>query len=212
MNKWVVFPRYGFGSLLAGMVLILTVASFSGSSFEERLLERISISLLLIASVYLLSRKRHMLVLAALFSIPTLVTNWAAVVYSHSWLQLADHVTNVIFFGYVTWCLLQQIFKAERVGTDTIMGSICIYLLLGFTWSFLYGALAVVQPGAFADMTAEQISTLVYFSFVTLSTLGYGDILPVTRQAQMLAYSEALTGQLYLAVLVARLVGLYRVK
>ncbi|RWW97434.1 potassium channel family protein [Aestuariirhabdus litorea] len=209
MAKWLVFPRYGFGSMAAGIVCILAMATLSGSSFLDHFLIRLSISVLLIASVYLLSRSPKQLLVSVLLGLPTMVTNWAVLVMSNEWLVLADHLTNVLFFTYVTWCLLQQVFSSGQVSGDTIWGSICIYLLIGFIWSFIFGALSVLQPHALTHISADQVSSLVYFSFVTLSTLGYGDITPVTRQAQMLAFSEALMGQLYLTVLVARLVGLY---
>lgn len=204
------FPRFGFGSMLIGMVLVLVVSTLADDDLLfNRVLIRLSISLLLIASVYLLSHNRRVLVIAVILGLPTLATNWGVVTHESSWLILVNYCSNVLFFSYVTWCLLQQIFTAWRVTADTIWGSICIYLMLGFVWSFVYGALAVVQVTAFKDVAADQIASLVYFSFVTLSTLGYGDITPLTRQAQVLAFSEALVGQLYLTVLVARLVGLY---
>ncbi len=204
------FPRFGFGSMLIGMVSVLVVSTLADDDLLfNRVLIRLSISVLLIASVYLLSHNRRVLVTAVVLGLPTLATNWGVVTHEYPWLMLMNYCSNVLFFSYVTWCLLQQIFTARRVTGDTIWGSICIYLMLGFVWSFIYGALAVVQAGAFKDVAAEQVASLVYFSFVTLSTLGYGDITPLTRQAQVLAFSEALVGQLYLTVLVARLVGLY---
>lgn len=203
------FPRFGFGSMLLGMVSVLGVSTLADEGLFNRVLIRLSISALLVASVYLLSHNRRMLLIGGILGLPPLVTNWGVLTYEYSWLMLMNYCSNALFLGYVTWCLLQQIFTARRVTGDTIWGSICIYLMLGFVWAFIYGALAVVQTEAFKDMAADQVSSLIYFSFVTLSTLGYGDITPLTRQAQVLAFSEALVGQLYLTVLVARLVGLY---
>ena len=98
---------------------------------------------------------------------------------------------------------------------DKIAGAICVYLLLGVIWSLAYAIIAVTTPGAFRapeEITAGLAGgshAFIYFSFVTLTTLGYGDISPVAPVSQTLAWFEAVTGQLYLTILVARLVGLH---
>jgi voltage-gated potassium channel len=89
----------------------------------------------------------------------------------------------------------------------------CIYLLLGLSWALLYAFLNRIAPGSFSGMQHTalelQVWEFVYTSFVTLTTLGYGDISPMTPIARSLAYMEAIVGQFYLAVLVASLVGTY---
>ena len=134
---------------------------------------------------------------------------------------IGEHLLEILFLGYVTVVLLKHLFRAERVSFDTICASICAYLLLATIWAMVYSVLDVMQPGSFvfAFVEAGQGSLMrfgdeksvysLYFSVVTMTTLGYGDIVPTSPAAQMLAAVEALTGQLYLAVLVARLVGLH---
>jgi hypothetical protein len=101
------------------------------------------------------------------------------------------------------------------VTADKIYGALCVYLLIGLTWGFMFLTLEGVQPGSFSlgqgqpNGIAKDPATLVYFSFVTLSTVGYGDITPLSPPARSLAFMEAIIGQIYLAVLVARLVGLH---
>ena len=93
------------------------------------------------------------------------------------------------------------------------MGSICVYILVGISWSIFYFFVSVIHPGAFDGITEigakQQFTDLLYYSFVTLSTLGYGDINPVTPIARTLAYIEALFGQFYIAILVASFVGMH---
>lgn len=105
---------------------------------------------------------------------------------------------------------------ADEVTGDVIAGALSVYLLLGLTWSLVYQGLALVNPGAFTVGSAIAGTgpldwmDFLYYSFITLATVGYGDITPVTPLAQSLAYAEAVTGVLYVAVLVARLVSAYR--
>ncbi len=104
----------------------------------------------------------------------------------------------------------------NRVSGDAIFGAVCGYLLLGIIWSLLYGAAETASPGSFVtappkgeDVAAVRLhrDDLSYFSFITLATVGYGDVTPTTPLARMLAWTEAITGQFYLAILVAGLVG-----
>ncbi len=104
----------------------------------------------------------------------------------------------------------------NRVSGDAIFGAVCGYLLLGIIWSLLYGAVETASPRSFVtappkgeDVSAVRLDRddLSYFSFITLATVGYGDVTPTTTLARMLAWTEAITGQFYLAILVAGLVG-----
>jgi voltage-gated potassium channel Kch len=100
---------------------------------------------------------------------------------------------------------------------DLVYGSISVYLLIGVAWAYVYSALESTSPGSFhyaqqtssLDTSPVPLSLVVYYSYVTLATLGYGDITPVTTPAQSLAVLEAITGQFYLTILVARLVGIF---
>jgi voltage-gated potassium channel Kch len=111
--------------------------------------------------------------------------------------------------------LLRFVLRAPSVNTEVLCASISAYLMLGLLWTVAYWLVAQVTPNAFAFNTATGTKeTMVgfnafYFSFITLSTVGYGDITPVSRIARWLAATEAMTGLLYVTVLIARLVSLY---
>lgn len=144
-----------------------------------------------------------------------------AVVYAHSrTLNLVGSLGWMLLLSFVTWSTLRGVLKQRAVTSETICMSISVYLLLGVTWAFLYVVIFLLQPGAFsisglattipghsAD-TQSLLPTLGYFSLITLSTVGYGDITPLTMQARFAAAAEGITGQFYLAILVARLVGM----
>jgi hypothetical protein len=111
------------------------------------------------------------------------------------------------------------VFRSREITTESLAGAICAYLLIGALWADVFSILETVRPGSFSSVTATsdavtavesarlQVAQFSYFSFVTLSTLGYGDITPLTRPARNLAALEAIFGQLYLAFLIARLVS-----
>jgi voltage-gated potassium channel len=125
-----------------------------------------------------------------------------------------------LLLAFVTWSTLRGVLKQKAITSETISMSISVYLLLGFTWALLYLFIFIVQPGAFSIAGLPQppsthpadpnplFPVLGYFSLITLSTVGYGDITPLTMQARFAAAAEGITGQFYLAILVARLVGM----
>jgi hypothetical protein len=138
--------------------------------------------------------------------------------------------TDVLVWNRVMWLLvaalvllaivaiLMSVMRATRVDADKIMGAICALFLIGLFWSFLYQFIDSVDPDSFdgsghdhahSVIGGPRQAELLYFSFVTMTTLGYGDIVPTNQLTRALATMEALAGQLYLAVLVARLVALH---
>jgi hypothetical protein len=120
----------------------------------------------------------------------------------------------LLFFVYVTWSQLRSLLRQREVTSETISMSISIYLLLGVSWGLLYIVILTSDPEAFRFATspgvgeAHRFPILLYFSLTTLSTVGFGDITPLTLQARYAAVAEGITGQFYLAIVVARLVAM----
>ena len=106
--------------------------------------------------------------------------------------------------------MINKIFTQTQVTADTIRGGIAVYFLLGILWACLYRLLLYLDPHAIAISNYDgKFSTIMYFSFTTLTTLGYGDIVPVAWHARSLTILESTIGQIYMTVLIARLVGLH---
>ncbi len=116
-----------------------------------------------------------------------------------------------IYLGVAVLLILRDILLCQRITADTIRGGICVYFLIGFVWALLYGIVTSFDPQAFSQplIGGESYSKVIYFSFVTLTTLGYGDIIPVSPLATMLTNLEAIIGQMYPAILISILVGGY---
>lgn len=129
-----------------------------------------------------------------------------------SWAKwTAASVLGTFLWG-ATLVLLSDVLRNRTLRlAERIRGAICVYFLLGLSWAFLYSTVAALKPGAFAGLTAEAgriSSQLLYYSFITLTTVGYGDITPVSELARTLAWLQAFTGQMYVAITIARLVSL----
>ncbi len=177
-------------------------------------------TVVLIAAAYSASEKRRVLYMAVGILVPTVIVSWLAHFNKDHYLFLANHLLLILFFAYIGVAILRSVIRDERVTVDKISAALCSYLLLGMIWSFIFSLLELVIPGSFhlpheaGAVGAEDLylasgfKNALYFSFVTLTTLGYGDITPVSRLAQNLCVMEAVMGQVYMTVLVARLVGL----
>lgn len=175
----------------------------------------------LLAAVHAVARHRRLFWVAAVLSVPVLLATWSAPLESATpgavgrWLVVAWHGAGLTFLGMVAGFILYEVLEDEKISTDKIWGAICVYLLLGTAWALLYAMLERLRPGSFSmnvsagATTADQFAPFTYYSFVTLTTLGYGDVTPIAPAARTFSWLEAATGQLYIAVLVARLVGLH---
>ena len=123
-------------------------------------------------------------------------------------------IFSLLFYGFIIFELLRYIIRCKIVDSSILSASACVYLLLGLFWCYVYALLDYYFPGSILPIVEidifDNFSRYLYFSFVTLTTLGYGDITPSTKVAQNWVVLEAIIGQFYLTVLVARLVGLYR--
>lgn len=118
---------------------------------------------------------------------------------------------TVVSFGLMAVVVLAQTFRDGPVNAHRVQGAVAAYLLLGLAWAAAYAFVAALDPGAFASARPETARErgFLYFSFITLTSVGYGDITPVHHAARSLAMLEALTGQLYPAILIGRIVTLY---
>lgn len=119
-------------------------------------------------------------------------------------------VLALVAYGYAIVVFLALILSHRVVTGSTVAGALCIYLLLGILWTFAYLLVERLAPGSFAGLREDPRNDFLYLSFVTLTTLGYGDVTPLSDAARHLAMLEAVTGQLYLVTMVARMVGVAR--
>ena len=128
-----------------------------------------------------------------------------------TFLKVSIHSVYALYLGVAVFLILQDIIRTKHITADTIRGSICAYLLIGFFWALLYVIVASFDERAFSQTASEAdfYARAIHFSFTTITTLGYGDIVPISPFATMLTNLEAVIGQLYPSTLIAVLVGNY---
>ena len=162
-----------------------------------------------------LSERRKPFVIAIILSVISFVATWLLLVFPQHWTVLVSHSSIIILVSFFSVTILGYVFDRGRVTADKIFAAICVYFLLGYAWTFVYAVIDEIQPGSFANLIVHEkefpgrVMQLRYFSFMTLTTVGYGDMVPRSPIARTMAALEAVMGQIYLAVLVARLVGLH---
>ena len=207
--------RRSVAIFLAALVLFLIATPLSEYLVDPGLLEGLLLSAVLILGVLAVGAQRKTLLLGALLLVPAIIAQWVHHYRPDLVAPGVFLVPGILLLILVTGTLLKFVLRAPRVDSEVLAAGVATYLLLGILWSLAYLLIASLVPDAFvlpADSgpkkSIDPFSAL-YFSFVTLSTVGYGDIVPAARVARMLAVLEAITGVLYLSVLVARLVTLY---
>lgn len=199
--------------MLVSIVCFLFISPFLQDFPWLRSLMNIFLTGILISGVYSVVHQKSSAVIASLLAVPMFVSIWVHQFTGLSMLAVVGNCFGILFMSFLAVLILSSVICARKVTQDVILGSIVVYLFMGVIWGFVFTLIETVQPGSFslsAEATFPQVvSLLLYFSFVTLTTLGYGDITPLSAPARSFAYLEALVGQIYLTVLVARLVGLH---
>jgi hypothetical protein len=214
--------RISYIGLLGALVVFLLLPPFLETERWGMRLADLAFSLVLLAGLATAAGHPRQLRCGAALLIPALVTRWAAHLSGAEWLLVSRLVLGMLFLVYAAFVILSDLAREREVSLDTISGGICVYLLLGVGWALGYALVEVEAPGSFAmggealpppsfvlDDGGAWLWSFIYLSFVTLTTLGYGDLTPLTRVTQMLTSAEAIFGQLFIAVFIARLVGLY---
>lgn len=204
----------GFTWLL-GSLLVLLVASalLTGVRYGEAL-SHVLIGLTLVTSLYSLSHRRAWVWAGG--SLATIAYGALSVAYvaGSPAAALVGFGTGCVFYLLAALMILVRVLVRTRISTEELAGAVSVYLLLGIGGAFVFAFVEGLVPGSIVDMngasaTHRPLGEYLYFSFTCLTTLGFGDLVPASPEARVFAYLEAVIGQVYLTVLVARLVGLH---
>jgi voltage-gated potassium channel len=209
------FRRFTTVQLLVALGLLFISFPFLEEVKGGNVIVSILFSLVLLSAVLAVAERKRVLIIAIILAIPAIGGRWI----NH---LLPDLIPPSVFLsaglilvGFVVANLLRFVLRAPSVNVEVLCASIAAYLMLGLMWTMAYWLVDQLTPGgafSFNTNTGKQSMNgfnAFYFSFITLSTVGYGDITPVSRIARWLAAMEAMTGLLYVAVLISRLVALY---
>jgi voltage-gated potassium channel len=207
--------RFSTVQLLIVLGLFFICAPLVEEIEGGRLILSILFSLVLLAAVLAVAQRKRVLVIALLLVIPAIAGRWINHLRPDLVSPVVFLICGLVLIAFVVAQLLDFMLRAPSVTLEVLCASISAYLMLGLTWTMAYWLVDQLTPGgAFSFNTNTGTRSMnafngFYFSFITLSTVGYGDITPVSRIARWLAAMEAMTGLLYVAVLIARLVALY---
>ena len=201
------------------LLIALAILFFSVPFVEEieggDLIVSALLSVVLLSAVLAVANRRRNLAVGLLLAVPALAGRWINHLHPHLVPAPVFLFAGIGLVAFVVFNLLQFVLRASSVDVEVLCASISAYLMLGLIWTMAYWLVYYLTPEAFAFNTATGTKQTMegfnafYFSLITLSTVGYGDITPVSKVARTLAAMEAMTGLFYVAVLIARLVALY---
>ncbi|MCL4246124.1 MAG: hypothetical protein KJ002_13510 [Candidatus Dadabacteria bacterium] len=203
-------------SYLAKSLILLIIAYpyLETNTIDQVILTALTIMVMTAAIIAVSKTRRDYIIMAAL-SLPwfvSLIVNLPLFEVDGGVIIRKEIVFAVLLFFYTTISIFIHLLKSREVTTEILFAAVCVYFLIGLSWAALYVLVELVRPGSFIDTTghlAMSPSRYLFFSYVTLTTVGYGAIIPATDQARSIAMIEAIVGQLYITFMVARLVGLH---
>ena len=203
----------GFRNLLVLLLLYIMGSPFLEPYPSLDFFAHISLSIALFAAVYTVHRQGNRRSFAIALLLPLLILYWLGLYDIIPFSRLGARLLFSVYYGLLIYSFVAQIKRAHRVDTNVLYATFSLYLIIGLFWGSLYRLLYQLQPGSYAGVLLENPQYLDhafnYFSFVTLTTLGYGDITPQTAGAASLCHMEAIVGQFFTAVVVAWLVGMF---
>ena len=201
-----------FLSLLIFIIAMIIIGPLVEEFVRLSILIDILWSAILVSAIYAISQKKHHILIAVLLALPMLGSIWSKYFVQHKALIVVGSLCGAAFFLFTIIQMLIFIYGHKEVTRDLIVGAAVVYLFMALMWTFIFTVVETLHPGSFNLPEGQDIEAtrhFLYYSFVTLTTLGYGDITPITSLARSLCILEAVIGQLYLVVQVAWLVGVH---
>lgn len=219
INRLLRSDRGRYTTLLVAILLVILVSPHLQPGLGFDLLLSLGFGFILIAAVFAISGNRVYLWVCWILLAAAASGNVLLLISPGPLFAMVRVIPSAMFFLLVSMAFLRHILEAEEINVDRILGAVCVYLLLGIGWTVVFSTLELLHPGSFripgeipilvAERQEMLFGVFIYYSFVTMSTLGYGDIAPITPAARTFSILEAIMGQMYLAVIVATLVGIH---
>ena len=200
--------------LLLALIGLILIMPYTHADIVSRVGLSILGSLVLIAGAYAIGRSRQMVVASFGLAILAIVLQWSALLSRVPVLFGLAGIAYIAFLGLTIGEVLRYLLRRGPVTADKLHGALAGYIMIAFLWAFLYAIVEVFAPGSFnfphTDSTdPHAFFRLLYFSFTTITTVGFGDITPVSDQARSLVMIEEFVGVFFVGILIARLAGLY---
>lgn len=209
-----------YRNIFIALIAVVLIDALAPNALARGRFADLMVAAVLVAALVETVRSRHNAFWALALGLPAIVARVVAAFLPDSTTQNTTVLgLTVVFFMFLIWNLLHDLNAGERSTSERVYGALCAYVFIGLLFALIFAHLEYREPGSFTvsnDLLAAQTAgesslfpVFTYFSFVTMTTLGFGDITPVAEHARTLAWLEALLGQLYLAVMVAGLVAIH---
>lgn len=200
--------------LLTLLILFFLINPFLADNRVSNIILFVVFSLIIFISLYVIENDKLLTYFTIIFALFSYSTYYYVI-----WIQpdkftyIFHFVFTFLFMSSITYAIIYSVAEQKEISADTLFGAICGYLLIGLTWTYIYLLLASIDDSSFSihlnhDGTRARIDHFIYYSFVTLTTTGYGDILALKSISRTFSWLEAIIGQVYLAVWISQLVGL----
>lgn len=210
-----------FGLLAATILTVIVLVMLIEPLMPGRLTLQVLISLPILFGLWVVSGNSSLLVFGIVAAVVSTGLGITSIARGDDFFMMLDLALRAVFLLVVAGWITREVLRQERISTDTLLGGVSVYLILGTVYSLLYVMIGLGDPEAFRASAGDVpitvvgphslsgLPTFLYFSFSTLTTAAYGDIVPAAAPARLLAISEGMIGQLFPAVFMARLVGLH---
>ena len=214
LKTW--FSGY-FSQLLISLILLFILRPYDRGSLYLSIWQVLFFGVFL-SAIFNCNHSRRIKVITSCFALPAVVLEWILVFYPLRLLTILFLFLTLCFIAVATYSIIARVVIDARVKLETLRGVICAYFMLAFGFAFAYFLIEILVPGSFhfsfyeippLETHGHFLSEMMYFSFVTLLCIGYGDIIAVKDVSQTLTILEGIMGQFYIAILVARLVAVY---
>lgn len=209
-----------YRNIFLALIAVILVDALAPNEFARGRFSDLMVAALLLAALIETVRSRHNAIWALALGLPAIVVRVIAAFRPDTTAQNTTVLgLSTLFLAFLIWNLLHDLNTSDRSTSERIFGALCAYVFIGFLFALIFAHLEYREPGSFyvsndlLDQSAvnesSQLNIFIYYSFVTMTTLGYGDVTPISENARTLAWLEALIGQLYLAVMVAGFVAVH---
>jgi voltage-gated potassium channel len=195
------------------MPLLSTFPALAKNALLMRVTVQVGFCALMLLGIWGLPQRSYLFKFGLALALLTVTFTAIDIFFDSIVIELGLNAAVLLFSVSSAVIATQHVFSGTKVDRNLLFGAMCVYLLMGLIWAILYGLIFQFLPGSFNGIQGidgkAPMDSLLYFSFVTLASLGYGDITPVAPLARTLAYLEVIAGQLYIAIMLAGLVGLF---
>lgn len=204
-------PRARFVTVLGLLLLLLVVEVSAGVRKATPILTGLWSSVILVVAIVTATEDRRSRRTGFTLAALAIVSNGASLAGYHPWSLSPGSALSAVFAGYATWRLFMGVVRSKRVTGDVLAGALAAYVLAGMSFALIYNLIDTRWPGSFATADGRQtaIPDLLYYSFVTLLTIGFGDVVPATGPVRAVTLLEGLFGVVYTTVVMAALVAAY---